>query len=114
MLRPRMSRERKKFRLRSARKPTRDYRISGTVIVEDIDISVCYIQFDECFIEAIGKIMPRGVSADDPVHLRVSHTKEGTWAVYASYIGRLHGQELLWIDPDKPSWVRERRPPHHK
>lgn len=106
-----MSRERKKFCLRSAVRPTRDRRICSTVIVDDGGITMCYIQFDECFVEAVGGVMSRGVGVDDPVYLMVTHTREDTWAVYASYIGRVHGRELLWVDPNMPRWIRGRRPP---
>lgn len=106
-----MSRERKKFCLRSAARPAKDPRICSTVIVDDVGVTVCYIQFDECFVDAIGGVMSRGVSVEDPVYLMVDHAEDDTWAVYVAYIGRVHGRELLWVDPNKPRWVRAGRPP---
>lgn len=99
--------ERKKYALRATPKPARNTLVSSvfTVRNEAGEAGYCYVNFNSSFVEAVGKALPRGVSAEDRACITVKfYAPTKVWLVTASYVGT--GEEvLLWRAENKPTWV---------
>lgn len=110
MFRPAISGERKKFGLRSTRKPQLHDCLSGTCIVEqDGKVGVAYFGFDEAFVDALGRHLPVGISPDTPAYLRVVRRSiDDSWHVFVDYLtpkAVTNTRTLLWIDERRPGWL---------
>lgn len=109
-----LSGERKKFALRSARKPIIVDGMSNTVIVyEDGQAHFCYILFDPCFVSTVGKKMPRGVNLSEPAFVQVMFDSTlAKWVVSACYVNGWQ-QVKLWESETRPHWLKELKPIRH-
>lgn len=109
-----LSGERKKFALRSARKPVIVDGLSNTVIVyENGEPRFCHIMFDPCLATVVGKKLPRGVGVGDPAFLQiVFDAHKGKWIVAARYVKDWQGVDL-WAMDELPSWIKELKPIRH-
>lgn len=98
--------ERKKYKLRSARRPRKHALLSGVVVVGDWQgKGTAYISFDESFVDAVGKALPLGVSPSHPAYLKVIHMPgRKTWRVFAMYLLAERGV-LLWETDTRPHWI---------
>lgn len=99
--------EPKKFNIRSARKP-REGALSGVVVVRDLQgAGYSYIQFSDALESAVGKVMPRGVSAYDPAYLRAVELPGGVgWRIYAQYLHSSTRRFLWSVNGGKPEWLK--------
>jgi len=99
-------RELKKYKLRPARRPKQHSLLSGVVHVADWDgTGFAYINFDESFVDAVGRALPHGLMPSAPAYLKVLHMPgRKTWRVFAYYLREVRGT-LLWESAERPSWV---------
>jgi|MudIll2142460700_1097286.scaffolds.fasta_scaffold842953_1 hypothetical protein len=98
--------ELKKYKLRAARKPKKHPLLSGVVHVADWEgTGYAYVNFDESFVDAVGKALPHGLMPSAPAYLKVLHMPgRKSWRVFAFYLRELRGT-LLWESPTRPAWV---------
>lgn len=103
-----LSGERKKFGLRSARKPLLVDGLSNTVVVYENGIAYyCFIDFAQAFVDAVGAAMPRGVSTADMAFVHVMFDRDRVkWVVSGCYLSSWE-QHTLWVSEEKPAWVKE-------
>lgn len=105
-----MSREYKKYEIKSVKKPTKSKLLLSCVLVigKDSIAYYCYISFSEHLVEAVGKKLSRGVSKENPAYLSIVWNKEGLeWIVSANYV--LGGEtKELWRTPygSPPAWLK--------
>lgn len=99
-------RELKKYKLRPARRPKVHPLLSGVVHVCDAEgTGSANIQFDECFVDAVGKALPQGLHPRTPAYLKLLYMPgRKVWRVFALYLGGRRGV-LLWETEELPSWV---------
>ena len=72
MAKPYYNRERKSWGLRASNQPKRHPYLSGTVLVIDHEgRGYAYIQFEEAFIQAVGKALTMGIGPQCRAYLRV-------------------------------------------
>lgn len=106
-----ISGERKKFAIRSARKPMLVDGLSNTVIVYDGgEPRFCHILFDPCLVAVVGKKMPRGVSGAEPAFIQVVFDQyQNEWVISACYVTDWERQ-VLWRSGQRPHWIKELKP----
>lgn len=98
--------ERKKYRLRAARKPQEHSLLSGVVHVKGPEgIGYSNIRFDESFVDAVGLALPHGLSPESPAFLKWLYMPTtGRWRLFAMYLGKPRGT-LLWEADQLPPWI---------
>lgn len=99
-----MSKELRKYGIRRATKPQRHGLLSGVVRVCDEGRGVAYVKFNEDLVDAVGKVLPYGVSPDSPAYLKAIRIGPNRWRVYAMYVTEEAGA-LLWEASDTPPWL---------
>lgn len=102
-----MSRELKKYGIRATKKPARSLLVSSVCLVrnEKDETGYCYINFDQPFVEAVGKALPRGVSEHSPAVISVVfYPRTMSWLVQAGYVGS-GTPVLLWKSANRPAWL---------
>ena len=99
-------RELKKYKLKPGRKPKQHTLLSGVAHVLEYDkTAYAYIQFDEAFVDAVGKALPHGLMPSKPAYLKLLHMPgRKTWRIFAQYLKQESGV-LLWESPALPSWI---------
>lgn len=99
-------REAKKYRLRQSLRPKKHKLLSGVVRVADSEgIGYSFVSFDESFVDAVGKALPRGLTEQEPAYLKVLYLgSRNTWRTYAMYLREEVGV-LLWETEGKPSYI---------
>lgn len=103
---PAYNRLRKNWGLRKANKPQEGFHLSGVVKCLDRGgHGYIYVAFDEALVDAVAKILPRGVGPDDQAYLYVVQKQFGSmrYYMYARYVGK-EGNFLLWVETQKPEW----------
>lgn len=103
-----MGRELKKYGIRSTRKPARNAFVATTIHVVDENglAGYCYISFADALVEAIGKVLPRGVAEFDPAYIYVEYdTRRRVWKINAQYL-LSSDSALLWESGDRPTWLK--------
>ena len=107
-MKPYYSGERKKWGLRSSgNRLSKHSPLARTVMVSDEQgKGYAYIQFDEAFIEAVGKAMPMGIGPQQPAYLRAVADLEGdgAWTIFGVAIGEGSGVPLVRYQT-KPAWL---------
>lgn len=103
-----LSGERKKFGLRTARRPMLIDGLSNTAIVYDGETPhYCHILFDASLVSAVGKRLPRGVAANSPAFLHIVHDQQRSkWVVSACYVADWE-PHTLWESAQRPTWIKE-------
>jgi hypothetical protein len=105
--------EAKRYDLRPARTPQKDPRLSGVVsVLSTAGSKISFIHFNEAFVEAVGKELPKGVSPDNPAFIRVMQSGKA-WKVFAMYLKSNEGC-LLWESEQIPAWIGKQHPPMTK
>lgn len=99
-------RELKKYALRAARKPQNHSLLSGVVHVKRTgQIGYAYIRFDESFVDAVGRSLPYGLSAEHPAFLKWLYMPTtGKWRLFAMYLDESRGA-ILWESDQLPHWI---------
>jgi hypothetical protein len=99
-------RDLKKYKLRPARRAKVHALLSGVVHVCSREgVGYVNIQFEECFVDAVGKALPYGLHPSTPAFLKFLHMPgRKTWRLFAMYLGGPRGV-LLWETPELPVWV---------
>ncbi len=97
----------RKYKLRSTKKPAKWTLLSTTVAVwnQKLEPSYCYLSFDSCFIDAVGKKMPQGLSIDNPAFIKVFYSVN-QWVISAHYIKSPEVSVVLWVADTQPLWLR--------
>lgn len=105
-----MSKEYKKYGIRPARKPQEHALLAGTVyVVEPQGKGYAYIRFDESLVEAVGRLLPTGLTQDNPAYLKVMFMPATrVWRVFAAYL-RGTTMRILWETTEKPTWLAKVR-----
>lgn len=105
-----MSREYKHYEIRPVRNEFRAPGMSGLVSFVDAhgQGELYTVAFSDSFVKAVGKVLPRGVSANDPAFIYVLQAADGTCSVYVSYIFEQRRAHLMWKADSKPSWLKYR------
>lgn len=99
-------RELKKYGLRRSRSGKVHPLLSGIVhVYEHTGVRLAKITFEECFVDAVGKALPQGVTQAHPAYLKILHMPgRKTWRVFAMYFKQEKGV-LLWESPTIPHWA---------
>ena len=102
-----LSGERKKFGLKPARQHSMLHGLSNLVVVYETGApQYCYIGLTEELVQAVGRVLPRGVSSFDPAYLMVVFDRiKAVWRVVARYVEE-EAQHILWATAEKPLWVK--------
>lgn len=110
-----MSKELQKYRIRATRRPAKNELLSSTALVrnEKGEAGYCYINFDQPLVEKVGKVLPRGVSKEDPAVLSIRfYPRTQVWLIVAQYVSGEH-ETLLWKTPERPVWLNLYRTRHN-
>jgi len=107
-MKPAFTREYRKFGLVHARKPQTGYPVAGVVqVIAGEESGVVYVKFQEALVDAVGRVLPYGVSDEQPCFLKVIKLPTGKWRVMAYYLGSRRGR-ILW-EADRPLWIKHVR-----
>lgn len=102
--------EPKQYAIKRARLSWSKDGLSNTVLYPE-ESSHCYVSFDTKLVQAVGKTLPRGVSAKDPAFLYVVMDKQRqVWVVYAQYVesaGSTQNGYAMWESATRPAWLKE-------
>lgn len=97
------------YGLKSARSPMENSLLSGVVLVSDEGgKGYAYITFGEALVEAVGRVMPRGISEDDQCYLKAMLVHGGSWRVYSYYLDN-SSVRFLWEEKKRPKWIKQIR-----
>lgn len=103
---PAYTREPRQFELSFAR-TARTGPVSGVVVIRDsFGSGYAHVKFSDRLEQAVGRLLPRGVSLDDPAYLRALElpNRRG-WRIYAQYLSGDH-RRLLWVTEERPKWLK--------
>ncbi len=80
--------EKKLYGIRQRRKPQEGAPLSGVVVVQtSAGTGTVYISFSDKLVQAVGKLLPRGVSLHDPAYLCLMEWGKG-WRLLARYLNQ--------------------------
>lgn len=96
----------KRFKLRSGKRPQRHHLLSGVVHVHEPEgVGFAYVKFDECFVDAVGKALPFGLTPTTPAYLKLLYMPgRKVWRLFAMYLNQSRGV-LLWEADARPEWI---------
>ena len=100
--------ERKAFNLQRARMHRVKCGFSNMVVLRaPYTPQFIYIKYDNCFLDHLGKVLPRGLNYNEPSFLSVNFN--GTfWRVVVQYLDKPE-KYILWDSPSRPTWIPEAR-----